>query len=177
MCRDNAEDSNSTINGAIKEESINVDSVYFDDIFKDISNTQNPNFQQVAKLCFKIAYEISDSELLEGIYNKIIDNRLESAIMKYLKTQKFEDLENFLEDLWACEILAYAKYEAGDKNSAVSVCKQALRLSQNSKKTWILLGKINKEEGRMEDAMDSFLNSLKAIPINFGLIPIYLDDF
>ena len=60
MCKENAEDSDSSnYANIIKEESSNVDSTYFDDIFKNI-NTESQNFQQVAKFYFKISCEIGD---------------------------------------------------------------------------------------------------------------------
>ena len=114
---------------------------------------------------------------METIYGKIIENSIETAVLHFHKTQQTDDLENYIENSWACEILAKAKYCSGNQNSAISMCKQAIRLNENSKVSWALLGKIYKEQGFMEDAMDAFLSALKSVPINFGLIPIYLEDF
>ena len=177
MCRENSKDSNSSAAGAIKEESSNVDSTYFDDIFKDISVKGNENLQQAAKLCFYIAYEIGEFDLSEAILSVISDNRIEMAVANYKKSGKTEELESFIEDLWVCEILAQAKYDAGDKNSAISISKQAIKLNENSRKSWMMIGKVYKEQGFMEDAMDAYLRALQSIPVNFNMIPIYLDDF
>lgn len=177
MCRENANESNSSATGAIKEESSNVDSAYLEDIFKDIIIEGNENLQQIAKMCFKIAWEIGEFDLAEKIFPVISDNKIESAIVNFKKTGNSEDLENFIEDLWACEVFSQAKYEIGDKNSAISICKQAIKLNENSKKSWMLLGKIYQEKGFLDDAMDAFLSALKSVPVNFAMIPIYLEDF
>ena len=60
MCGENSADSNSSIPGVIKEESSNIDSNYIEDIFKDIHMKNNENFQQIAKMCFMITYEIEE---------------------------------------------------------------------------------------------------------------------
>jgi tetratricopeptide (TPR) repeat protein len=177
MCKENAEDSVSSLLSGIKEESSNVDSQYFDDIFKGLKIENNENLQQVLKLCFKISYAIEDFDFLEVIYPKILESTTETPIFNYHRTQNYEELENYLEDLWACEILAQAKYDSDDKNSAITVCKQAIRLNHNSRASWNLLGKIYKEQGNMEEAMECFLSSLKSIPVNFSLIPVYLEYF
>lgn len=177
MCKDNAEDSGSSRTGVIKEEGSNVDSEYFDDVFKDFEVKDSDSFQQVLKFTFKIAVEIEDLASAENIFLRIKENRIENAILAYYKDQKGEELEVFVEDLWVCEILGQAKYDMGDKNTAISICKQAIRLNDNSKKAWMLLGKIYKEQNLLEDSMEAYLKALKALPINFAIVPIMLQDF
>lgn len=177
MCADSAEEENSSIPGAIKEESSNVDSAYFEDIFKDLVIKSSEQFQQVIKLCFKISIEIGDLDLASGISDKITENKLENAVLKYYRDKECENLEEFIEDQWACEILAQGKYEAGDLTMAVTLSKQAIRLNHNSKKTWMLLGKIYKDQGLHEQAMEAYLSALRSVNINFSLVPIYLEDF
>ncbi|OMJ86346.1 hypothetical protein SteCoe_12133 [Stentor coeruleus] len=177
MYKDNTEDSGSSRTGVIKEEGSNVDSEYFDDVFKDFEVKDSESLQQVLKFTFKIAVEIEDLVLAEKIYLRIKENRIENAILMYFRNQKSEELENFVEDLWVCEVLGQAKYDMGDKNTAISICKQAIRLNENSKKAWMLLGKIYKEQNLLEDSMEAYLKALKALPINFAIVPIILQDF
>ena len=177
MCIDSPEDETSSIPGAIKEESSNVDSGYFDDIFKDVVLKSAERFQQVTKLCFRISVEIGDFELASVICEKILDNKFESSVLAFFKDKVWEDLEEFVENLWACELLAQLKHENGDFSMAVTLSKQAIRLNQNSKKTWMLLGKIYKEQNLPEQAMEAYLSALRSVDINFSLIPIYLEDF
>lgn len=177
VSKENPEDESSSMTGAIKEESSNIDSGYFEDIFKDIEIKSNESTQQALKLSFRIAVEIDDIELATSIYEKIANNLQESAVIAFYVNKKHEALEEMYEDLWACEILAQAKYDSGDKTMAVTLAKQAIRLSQNSKRSWSLLGKIYAEQNLNDEAMECYLSALRSVDIKFSLIPIYLEDF
>jgi tetratricopeptide (TPR) repeat protein len=175
-CKDCPEDENSSVAGAIKEESSNIDSEYYEDIFKDIEIKITENSQQALKLSFKIAVDIEDNDLAYSIFDKIKENKLESAILSFIRDKKTEELEDFCENIWACELLSQSKYDQGDKSMSVTLSKQAIRLNQNSKKSWSLLGKIYKEQDMLEEAMEAYLSALRSVDINFSLIPVYLED-
>ncbi|CAG9335639.1 unnamed protein product [Blepharisma stoltei] len=160
---------------SIKEENSNPEHDSLQDVIKlAANNSHNPNFQQALRLAFEAAFAIQDEELIEFSLNSLQDKKAEQAIYEFHKTGDINGLDNFIENLKACELLAKGRYDSGDKARAMSAANQAISLDNNSAEAWIILGKIHKDYNQLSEAMNCFVAALKCANVRFSILPVYI---
>lgn len=136
--------------------------------------TTNSTLVQALKLGFKAALLIEDWELAEDYLLKIQTNDCERAIYEVVRHDNLALLENFVENLEICEILAKEMLDRGEVEQAATYAHLALEISENSFAGWNVLGKVFDQTGERMEALRCFLRATEAIRVDFSIIPIYL---
>lgn len=170
----------STLNGenelaVIREESLGSSAAFEGkELLKLDSYAENHNMQQALKLVFKAAIVMNDPDLAELAVSKLSNNSCEKAINSAVFSGKLEELENFVEDSHACELLAKSHYEKKDTEKAITFAKHALEISANSYDSLMIIGQIHQNLGEMTEAMTYFLKAAECTRIEFSILPVFL---
>jgi len=159
----------------IQEESSNYESVDSRDFFTKLNCSNNyPVFKQALKLAFQAAILVENLDLAEWCAGMIEQKNYEIEILRYYREGSTQGLEHFIACEGACELLAKIHLEKGNLSSAMTLARQIIRLNEQNKSAWTILGVIYKQKEEKKKAMQCLLAALNCVNVPFGLIPFYV---